>query len=131
MSGNEDAQAKAERQLREQVAALGVKFLQRTQDQTTTLRELLESLSKGDESVLARMQELSHKIHGSGAMFGFEEVSRVAGEIEQLCYDRRQGSEAAAAQALQPARAIADLVQRLGQGIEQLALATQSAQQSS
>ena len=78
MSGDEDAKTKAERQLREQVAALGVKFLQRTRDQATALRELLVGLSNGDESVLAQMQELSHKIHGSGAMFGFEEVSRVA-----------------------------------------------------
>jgi chemotaxis protein histidine kinase CheA len=124
MSGNEDAKAKAERQLREQVAALGVKFLQRTQDQAISLRDLLACLSKGDESVLARMQELSHKIHGSGAMFGFEEVSRVAGEIEQLCYDRRQAGEAAVAQGT------ADLVQRLQHGIEELARATQSAQES-
>ena len=125
MSGNEDAKTKAERQLREQVAALGVKFLQRTQDQTTALREMLGSLSNGDESVLPRMQELSHKIHGSGAMFGFEEVSRCAGEIEQLCYDRRQAGEAAIAQGT------ADLVQRLNCSIEELARATQSAQQSS
>ena len=124
MSGDEDAKTKAERQLREQVAALGVKFLQRTRDQATALRELLVGLSNGDESVLAQMQELSHKIHGSGAMFGFEEVSRVAGEIEQLCYDRRQAGEAAAAQG------IADLVQRLGHCIEELARVTQSAQDS-
>jgi chemotaxis protein histidine kinase CheA len=125
MSGDEDAKTKAERQLREQVAALGVKFLQRTRDQATALRELLVGLSNGDESVLAQMQELSHKIHGSGAMFGFEEVSRVAGEIEQLCYDRRQAGEAAAAQG------IADLVQRLGHCIEELARVTQNAQDSS
>jgi HPt (histidine-containing phosphotransfer) domain-containing protein len=125
MSGNEDAKAKAERQLREQVAALGVKFLQRTQDQTTALRELLAGLATGDESVLPRMQELSHKIHGSGAMFGFEEVSRYAGEIEQLCYDRRQASEAGTAQ-----EGTADLVQRLHLGIEELSRVTQSAQQS-
>jgi HPt (histidine-containing phosphotransfer) domain-containing protein len=124
MSGSEDAKAKAERQLREQVAALGVKFLQRTQDQATSLRELLACLSNGDESVLARMQELSHKIHGSGAMFGFEEVSRVAGEIEQLCYDRRQAGESAAAEGT------ADLVQHLHHSVEELTRATQSAQQS-
>jgi HPt (histidine-containing phosphotransfer) domain-containing protein len=124
MSGNEDAKAKAERQLREQVVALGVKFLQRTQDQTASLRELLEGLSKGDESVLPRMQELSHKIHGSGAMFGFEEVSRFAGEIEQLCYDRRQASEAGTS-----VPETADLlVQRLHDSIQALARATQNAQ---
>jgi chemotaxis protein histidine kinase CheA len=122
MSANEDPKAQAERQLREQVAALGQKFLQRTQDQATSLRELLASLSEGDESVLARMQELSHKIHGSGAMFGFDEVSRFAGEIEQLCYDRRQANEAGAM------GSIAELVERLDQSIAALARATQSAQ---
>ena len=126
MSGNEDAKTKAERQLREQVAALGAKFLQRTQDQTSALRELLVGLSNGDESVLLRMQELSHKIHGSGAMFGFEEVSRIAGEIEQLCYDRREAGEAAAS-----VQGTADLVQRLNHSIEELAHATQNAQRSS
>ena len=124
MSENEDPKAKAERQLREQVAVLGTKFLQRTLDQTTSLHELLACLAKGDESVLPRMQELSHKIHGSGAMFGFEEVSRRAGEIEQLCYDRRQAGEAAMSE-----QGTADLVQRLHHGIEELALATQKAQQ--
>jgi chemotaxis protein histidine kinase CheA len=122
MSGNEDPKAQAERQLREQVAALGLKFLQRTQDQTASLRELLASLSEGDESVLPRMQELSHKIHGSGAMFGFDEVSRFAGEVEQLCYDRRQATEAGAA------GSIAELVKRLDQSILGLGRATQSAQ---
>jgi HPt (histidine-containing phosphotransfer) domain-containing protein len=122
MSANEDPKAQAERQLREQVAALGLKFLQRTQDQTASLRELLASLSEGDESVLARMQELSHKIHGSGAMFGFDEVSRFAGEVEQLCYDRRQANEAGGA------GSIAELVQRLDQSILALGRATQSAQ---
>lgn len=121
MSDAEDSKAKAERQLREQVAALGVKFLLRTQEQAAALRELLASLSGGDDSVLARMQELSHKIHGSGAMFGFEELSRFAGEIEQLVYDRRQGSEATAG---------ADFVQRLDRSIAELARATLAAQQS-
>jgi HPt (histidine-containing phosphotransfer) domain-containing protein len=122
MSANEDPKALAERQLREQVAALGQKFLQRTQDQATALRELLASLSAGDESVLARMQELAHKIHGSGAMFGFDDVSRFAGEIEQLCYDRRQANEAGAG------GPIVELRQRLDQSIAALGRATQSAQ---
>jgi chemotaxis protein histidine kinase CheA len=121
MSDQEDTKAKAERQLREQVAALGVKFLLRTQEQAASLRELLTSLSRGDESVLARMQELSHKIHGSGAMFGFEELSRFAGQIEQLVYDRRQGNAASAG---------ADFVQRLDRSIAELARATLAAQQS-
>ena len=119
MSANEDPKALAEQQLREQVAALGLKFLNRTQDQATALRELLAPLAQGDESVLARMQELSHKIHGSGAMFGFDEVSRFAGEIEQMCYDRRQENAAGP---------LAELVQRLDRSIAGLAQATHSAQ---
>jgi HPt (histidine-containing phosphotransfer) domain-containing protein len=124
MSGDEDAKAQAERQLRQQVAALGVKFLQRTQEQATSLHELIARLADGDLSVLAQIQELSHKIHGSGAMFGFARISQVGGEIEQLCCDRRAVSEP-----VEPADR--ELAQRLNDAVEQLERATEDAQRSS
>jgi HPt (histidine-containing phosphotransfer) domain-containing protein len=73
-----------EAELREQVKALGEKFLLRTSEQITTLRAYVASLRSGDRNVLAGMQELAHKIHGSGAMFGFAALSDRAGEIERL-----------------------------------------------
>jgi HPt (histidine-containing phosphotransfer) domain-containing protein len=125
MSGEEDAKAQAERQLREQVVALGIKFLQRTLDQATSLDGLIGRLAQGDCSVLARIQELSHKIHGSGAMFGFAQVSRLAGEIEQLCYERRQAGDSADPTLDQ------NLAQRLNHGVADLVRATRDAQRSS
>jgi len=73
-----------EAELREQVKVLGEKFLLRTADQITTLRAHVARLRAGDEDVLVAMQELAHKIHGSGAMFGFAALSDRAGEIERL-----------------------------------------------
>jgi chemotaxis protein histidine kinase CheA len=73
-----------EAELREQVKVLGEKFLLRTADQITTLREHLVRLRGGDRDALTGIQELAHKIHGSGAMFGFAALSDRAGEIERL-----------------------------------------------
>lgn len=73
-----------EAELREQVRVLGEKFLLRTADQIATLRVNVASLRSGDRDVLVGMQELAHKIHGSGAMFGFAALSERAGEIERL-----------------------------------------------
>jgi len=73
-----------EDELREQVKALGERFLLRTADQIAILRAYVASLRGGDRDVLVGMQELAHKIHGSGAMFGFAALSDWAGEIERL-----------------------------------------------
>lgn len=73
-----------EEQLREQVKVLGEKFLLRTAGQITTLREQSRRLRGGDREALGVIQELTHKIHGSGAMFGFADLSDRAGEIERL-----------------------------------------------
>ena len=75
-----------EEQLREQVRILGEKFLLRTAGQITTLREQMLRLRAGDREALAVIQELTHKIHGSGAMFGFAELSEQAGEMERLVF---------------------------------------------
>jgi len=73
-----------EEQLRQQVKLLGEKFLLRTAGQITTLREQMLRLRAGDRDALVVIQELTHKIHGSGAMFGFADLSDRAGEIERL-----------------------------------------------
>jgi HPt (histidine-containing phosphotransfer) domain-containing protein len=85
MSAAEDPQAKAERELREHVVALGQKFLLRTQGQVVSLRELTAQLRAGEAGAPRQMQEIAHKIHGSGAMFGFARVSECGGDLERLC----------------------------------------------
>jgi chemotaxis protein histidine kinase CheA len=70
--------------VRQQVSELGGKFLRRTQAEATVLSDLVERIRSGDLTVLAEMERMAHKIHGSGAMFGFPAVSECAAEIEHL-----------------------------------------------
>jgi HPt (histidine-containing phosphotransfer) domain-containing protein len=82
-----------EEQLREQVKVLGEKFLVRTEGQITTLREQLLRVRAGDREAMGVVQELTHKIHGSGAMFGFADLSDRAGEIERLIVEGDIGND--------------------------------------
>jgi HPt (histidine-containing phosphotransfer) domain-containing protein len=70
--------------VRQQVSQLGEKFLRRTQAEATVLGDLCERIQAGDLTVLPQLEAMAHKIHGSGAMFGFPAVSECAGEIEHL-----------------------------------------------
>jgi HPt (histidine-containing phosphotransfer) domain-containing protein len=70
--------------VRQQVSELGEKFLRRTQAEATVLRDLVERIQAGDITVVPELEAMAHKIHGSGAMFGFPAVSECAAEIEHL-----------------------------------------------
>ena len=122
MTGSADEPKQGpERQLREQVSALGQKFLLRTRDETNVLRELTARLCQGDVSALAQLQEMAHKIHGSGAIFGFSAISECGGEIERL------GEQLAAPRAAPAAGLDRDALQCLAQCIERLASAVAAA----
>ncbi len=109
-----DRASQLEQELREQAKVLGGKFLVRTRDQAGRLRERIRELQQGDGTHLAELEELAHKIHGSGAMLGFAEVSACAGEIEQL-------AEQLMASRAQPDTAlVADAVARLYGLVERL-----------
>lgn len=81
--------------LRTQLGTLGEKFLQRTSDQLLIMREQLAAVAAGDAGALQLIQELAHKIHGSGAMFGFPLLSECGGELERVSAEARPDSEAA------------------------------------
>jgi CheY-like chemotaxis protein len=66
------------------VARLGDKFLARSRDEAVILRALSENAHEGDPIVIDEIERMAHKIHGSGAMFGFPAVSARAAEIEQI-----------------------------------------------
>jgi len=70
--------------VRQQVSQLGEKFLRRTHAEATVLGDLFERIQAGDMTVLPQLEAMAHKIHGSGAMFGFPTISECAGEIEHL-----------------------------------------------
>lgn len=68
--------------LHQQLGDIGVRYLKRTLGEITVLSEKLLSLRSGQSGALKEIEHLSHKIHGSGAMFGFDELSRHARDIE-------------------------------------------------
>jgi len=82
--------------LRDQVKTLGEKFLQRTSGQIPQLQTDLERVAaNGDRDALRAFQETVHKIHGSGAMFGFNLISDLAGDLEELALGLADRSAAA------------------------------------
>ena len=80
-----------EDKFQEQIADIGVRFLKRTLGEIAQLSGCLQSVRDGSVDSLKQLERLAHKIHGSGAMFGFDELSERASEIERLaatgCYD--------------------------------------------
>ena len=74
----------------ERFKQLAKQFLVRTSDELAQLRAHLPQAQAGDEQALLAMQHASHRIHGSGAMLGFKEVSDQAAQIENIL--RRTGN---------------------------------------
>ncbi len=77
--------------LARRMAALGQRYLQRTVGELDELQTLVQEVVAGDVATLRNIEILAHRIRGSGAMFGFELVSDVAGEIEFLAVDAKLG----------------------------------------
>ena len=71
-----------------QLRDLGDRYLRRTLHEAEQLRELAGKAINGDPDCAKRAEQLAHKIHGSGAMFGFKDVSDCAGQIEALIANR-------------------------------------------
>lgn len=78
--------------LQQQIADIGVRYLKRTRGELSELRECLQSARGGAADALQQLERLAHKIHGSGAMFGFDELSERASDIERLAASGRQDS---------------------------------------
>jgi chemotaxis protein histidine kinase CheA len=70
--------------LREQITTLAGKFVKRTLNELHTFQEQLRAFAQGDCSVLPSIAAVAHKIHGSGAVFGFNRISEAAGALERL-----------------------------------------------
>lgn len=79
--------------LRQQLQEIGTRFLQRTLREIEPFDELRRRLRAGDRSCLEEIQRLAHRIHGSGAMFGFDAISTHAREIELLASSDAVGTD--------------------------------------
>lgn len=78
--------------LQQHIADIGSRYLKRTLGEIDQLRALLQDAQAGADDALVRVGQIAHKIHGSGAMFGFDAVSERAYEIEQLARGGRDNA---------------------------------------
>jgi HPt (histidine-containing phosphotransfer) domain-containing protein len=83
-------------QMQEQMAAIGDRYLRRTLGELARLHELLDQLRSGAPEARKAIEAITHRIHGSGAMFGFDEVSELAYRCEILCADDAVDAQLAA-----------------------------------
>lgn len=78
--------------LKQQIADIGRRYLKRTLGEVDELRALLQAVQGGSDAALVQLGQVAHRIHGSGAMFGFDGISERAYEIELLARDGGGGS---------------------------------------
>jgi len=109
--------------LKQQMAVIGARYIARTLGELQRLEELLPQALGESPAHMKDLEHLAHKIHGSGAMFGFDRVSDQAGEIEHIAgvIQRQQGPE----RFLNMGRA--ELEARLREAVEKLRDATRTA----
>lgn len=79
--------------LQQQIAGIGARYLKRTVGEVVQLRESLARACDGEPGAMKELAQLAHKIHGSGAMFGFESLSERAHEIERLAASGQADAE--------------------------------------
>jgi chemotaxis protein histidine kinase CheA len=71
----------------DKLAEIGSRYVKRTLGEMLELRRLLDAAAAGDAAAFHQIGRLAHRIHGSGAMFGFNVLSDVAGRIEHRVDD--------------------------------------------
>lgn len=69
-------------ELQQKIADIAGRYIQRTAGELGGLRELIAKVQAGNTAAAKEIEQLAHKIYGSGSMFGFEAVSEQARELE-------------------------------------------------
>lgn len=71
-------------ELQAKVSVIAGRFLDRVSKEIEHLQTLVDNAASGDLAVVKEIEALSHRMHGSGAMLRFEEISGLAGELERM-----------------------------------------------
>lgn len=84
-------------ELQDQMEKIGARFLDRVLADFDAMELTLQELRSGNASAAATLEMSAHRIHGSGAIFGFSGLSEAAGALEALLMAvRSQGDPVAA-----------------------------------
>lgn len=71
-------------ELQAKVAAIAGRYLDRVSKEIEHLETLVEKAASGDLTVVKEIETLTHRMHGSGAMLHFDEISGSAAELERM-----------------------------------------------
>jgi chemotaxis protein histidine kinase CheA len=71
-------------ELQAKVTAIAGRYLERVSREITRLESLVTDAASGDLKVVKEIEALTHRMHGSGAMLRFDEISGSAGELERM-----------------------------------------------
>ncbi len=71
-------------ELQAKVAVIAGRFLERVSREIDQLKTLVDDAASGDLKVVKEIETLTHRMHGSGAMLHFDEISGPAGELERM-----------------------------------------------
>ena len=71
-------------ELRAKMAQIAGRYIERVTREVVQLRTLIGDAASGNLEVVREIEGLAHRMHGSGAMLQFDEISGHAGELERL-----------------------------------------------
>ena len=71
-------------ELRAKMAQIAGRYLDRVIKEIVQLRTLVDNAASGNLDVVREIEALTHRMHGSGAMLHFDEISGRAGELERM-----------------------------------------------
>lgn len=71
-------------ELQAKVAMIAGRYLDRVSREIEQLKTMVDNAASGDLAVVKEIEALAHRMHGSGAMLNFDEISGRAGELERM-----------------------------------------------
>jgi hypothetical protein len=71
-------------ELQAKVAVIAGRYLDRVSREIEQLKTMVDQAASGDLVVVKEIEALTHRMHGSGAMLHFDEISGSAGELERM-----------------------------------------------
>ena len=71
-------------QLHARLVQIAGRYLDRVSKEVVQLGSMIDDAAGGDLGVVREIEMLTHRMHGSGAMLHFDEISGYAGELERM-----------------------------------------------
>ena len=71
-------------ELRAKMVQIAGRYLDRVTRELGQLRTMIDNAASGNLDVVREIEAMTHRMHGSGAMLHFDEISGLAGQLERM-----------------------------------------------